>query len=436
MKQQKFECESCHHQFSKWQGICTSCRKWNTIIERGFNQEQPSNSSVPKKLSTIRNEKFTTIEFQCGKLTKLFNNRLSASALCLVFGEPGAGKSSLMSYVINSVGKTVLYISGEESIEQVGERLKRQGVSENKTYISNSTYIEDIEKIMGSEKFKFVIVDSIQTLRSKDNSKLSSQNEILLKLQTLAIDFEINIWIIGHVNKAGKIAGPKHLEHMVDVVLSFSKVSNSIRMLKAHKNRFAASDGNILFHIKDNGLSLFEVSSVDHTVDTPVIGRVHALDVQADQIGVCQIDSILKDEKKRKPTQLVVGENSKEINFLIEVLDHNLDLGISLYSVYLKKKKQYLNVENCDLAIMSSLILSKLKKKLNAPTLFFGEVDVSGKVDANLSSKQVSQLNQYLNSSGHFAVVPTRLEGEISANNAKFIENIRELPLLLPELAI
>ncbi len=434
MKQQKFECESCRYQFSKWQGMCTSCRKWNTIVERVLNQEHPQISNQPQKLSTIRADKFTKIEFICGKLSKLFNNKLSTSALCLVYGEPGAGKSSLMSYVINSLEKTVLYISGEESIEQVGERLKRQGVSESKAYISSSTYIEDIEKNLGSGGFKFVIIDSIQTLRSKDNSKLSSQNEILLKLQTLAIDHEINIWIIGHVNKAGKIAGPKHLEHMVDVVLSFSKISNNIRMLRAHKNRFAPSDSNILFNLNDSGLSLFEVSKVEQLSEEPVVGRVHALDIMADQIGVCQIDSILKDEKRRKPTQLVVGENSKEINFLIEVLDHNLDLGISLYSVYLKKKKQYLNVENCDLAIMSSLVLSKLKKKLKAPTLFFGEVDVSGKVDANISSQQINQLNQYLKNSKYFAVMPAKFKTENDDKNVRFVDNIRELPYLLKAL--
>ncbi|MEE2671180.1 MAG: AAA family ATPase [Bdellovibrionota bacterium] len=144
MKQQKFECESCRYQFSKWQGMCTSCRKWNTIVERVLNQEHPQISNQPQKLSTIQADKFTKVEFKCGKLSKLFNDKLSTSALCLVYGEPGAGKSSLMSYVINSVGRTVLYISGEESIEQVGERLKRQGVSESKAYITSSTYIEYI----------------------------------------------------------------------------------------------------------------------------------------------------------------------------------------------------------------------------------------------------------------------------------------------------
>ncbi|MCD8190881.1 MAG: DNA repair protein RadA [Clostridiales bacterium] len=265
-----FYCTSCGNEFPKWQGRCPACGSWNTIVEQPAESKKtasPSRSGLRQKAAPQRLADVTTSEelrFSTGmsELDRVLGGGAVQGSLVLVGGAPGIGKSTLMLQICNELCKqyTVLYVSGEESTRQIKLRSQRLGVTGETLYLLSETHLEDITDAVHQVKPNILIVDSIQTILTGSSDSLPGSvtqvKQCTMALMELAKGEGLTVFVIGHINKEGSIAGPKVLEHIVDCVLSFEGEQHlSYRILRATKNRFGATNEIGVFEMLDEGLA-------------------------------------------------------------------------------------------------------------------------------------------------------------------------------------
>lgn len=265
-----FYCTSCGNEFPKWQGKCPACGSWNTIVERPPESRSPVGNlrsaihahSGPQKIAEV--EMTEELRFFTGmsELDRVLGGGAVRGSLVLVGGAPGIGKSTLMLQICNELCKehTVLYVSGEESARQIKLRAQRLHVSGETLYVLSETKLGDIADAIRAVKPDLLIVDSIQTIMTDGSDSLPGSitqvKQCTMALMELAKGEGLTVFVIGHINKEGSIAGPKVLEHMVDCVLSFEGEQHlSYRILRATKNRFGATNEIGVFEMLDEGLS-------------------------------------------------------------------------------------------------------------------------------------------------------------------------------------
>lgn len=265
-----FYCTECGNETPKWQGRCSACGAWNTIIE------QPSTDAkkkaidgvttgirhIPRPITEI--EATDELRFHTGmnELDRVLGGGAVHGSLVLVGGAPGIGKSTLMLQICDNLCRfsKVLYVSGEESERQIKLRAQRLGVQSDALYLLSETNLEDIIAVVEQIKPDILIVDSIQTVYNGDSGaspgSVAQIKECTMTLMHLAKGMGVTVFVVGHINKEGSLAGPKVLEHMVDCVLHFEgEEHNSYRILRAAKNRFGATNEIGVFEMGDQGLS-------------------------------------------------------------------------------------------------------------------------------------------------------------------------------------
>lgn len=265
-----FYCTECGNESPKWQGRCTACGAWNTMVEH---TEKPAaaarvkatplgQSKKPQRISQVATD--CEIRFSTGmhELDRVLGGGAVAGSLVLVGGAPGIGKSTLLLQICNSLcrERSVLYVSGEESERQLKLRAQRLGVAPDELFILSETRLSDILEAVETLKPDILMIDSIQTLYNEENESspgsVSQVKDCTMTMMHLSKEQGITVFVVGHINKDGNIAGPKVLEHMVDCVLYFEGDSNSIyRMLRAAKNRFGSTNEIGVFEMMENGLA-------------------------------------------------------------------------------------------------------------------------------------------------------------------------------------
>ena len=248
-----FFCTSCGNETPKWVGRCPGCGAWNTLEEHIEKPVAPGRaksapvvvSRVPQKLTDVDTDSEIRFSTGMGELNRVLGGGAVSGSLVLVGGAPGIGKSTLLLQICNSLckGRSVLYVSGEESERQLKLRAIRLGVAPENLYILSETRLSDVLEAVEGSRPDILIVDSIQTLYNEDNDSspgsVSQVKDCTMSLMQLSKSQGITVFVVGHVNKDGNIAGPKVLEHMVDCVLYFEGDPNSsYRLLRAAKNRF------------------------------------------------------------------------------------------------------------------------------------------------------------------------------------------------------
>ena len=262
-----FYCTACGSETPKWQGKCSACGAWNTIeehIEHSSTKAKPASvglSKIPQKLQEIQHGSESRFDTGMGELDRVLGGGAVAGSLVLVSGAPGIGKSTLLLQICNSLcrGRSVLYVSGEESEHQLKMRAQRLHVAPDNLYVLSETGLDNILESVNSIKPDILIVDSIQTLYRDDNESapgsVSQVKDCTMSLLQLSKSSGITVFVVGHINKDGAIAGPKVLEHMVDCVLYFEGDPNSsYRLLRAAKNRFGSTNEIGVFEMSDTGL--------------------------------------------------------------------------------------------------------------------------------------------------------------------------------------
>jgi DNA repair protein RadA/Sms len=397
-----YVCQNCGAVSQRWQGKCDACGEWNTIIEEGaalgvggaaarrgaagrpFPLEDLSGASAPQP----------RIVTGIGELDRVAGGGFVAGSATLIGGEPGIGKSTLLIQACAALarrGGRVVYVSGEESTEQVRLRATRLGLAQTPVQLAAQTLVEDIVATLGSgDAPKFVIIDSIQTMWSDGiESAPGTVSQVRGSAQALirfAKSSGAAVILVGHVTKDGQIAGPRVVEHMVDAVLSFEgEGAHAFRVLRAAKNRFGPTDEIGVFEMTGAGLA--EVANPSALFlagrDGAAPGAAVFAGVEGARPVLVEIQALVAPSTLGTPRRAVVGWDSSRLAMVLAVLEAHAGLKLGQHDVYLNVAGGLRIAEPAaDLAAAAALVSSLIGVSLPHDAVYFGEIALSGAVRA------------------------------------------------------
>lgn len=406
-----FYCTDCGNETPRWQGQCPACGAWNTIVERPGEPKAKKSAAParhaafsgehrPRKMAEV--ETTAELRFATGmnELDRVLGGGAVKGSLVLVGGAPGIGKSTLMLQICDHLCKfaTVLYVSGEESERQIKLRAERLNVSGDKLYLYSQTNLDDITEAVNELNPDILIVDSIQTVYHDDASALpgsiSQIKECTAVLMQLAKNRGVTVFVIGHVNKEGSIAGPKILEHMVDCVLYFEGEEHmSHRILRAAKNRFGATNEIGVFEMQDAGLA--EVPNPSEMLlsgrPTEVPGTCVTCVMEGIRPVLAEVQALVTPTVFGNARRLSNGIDYNRAVLLLAVLEKRGGLLLGNCDCYLNViGGLFLNEPAADLAVMLALASSFRDKVVPSDLAAIGEAGLTGEL------RSVSSLSQRL----------------------------------------
>jgi DNA repair protein RadA/Sms len=394
-----FFCQNCGTQFAKWQGQCTSCKSWNTITEelvqkpdkkdwKTGNQSVPNRVSKPLKISEIDTTKTVRMDTTDGELNRVLGGGIVPGSLTLLGGEPGIGKSTLMLQISLKLPYKTLYVSGEESQNQIKLRAERIQPLNETCYILTETKTQHIFKQIEALQPDVVIIDSIQTLQSDyleaSAGSVSQIKECTSELIKFAKETATPVILIGHITKDGSIAGPKILEHMVDTVLQFEGDRNHVfRILRAHKNRFGSTHEMGIYEMLGTGLR--EVTNPSELLiskkDEALSGNAIAVTLEGVRPLLIEVQALVSTAVYGTPQRSATGFNAKRLNMLLAVLEKRAGFRLGAKDVFLNITGG-INVDDpaIDLAVVAAILSSNDDEALAKNVCFAGEVGLSGEI--------------------------------------------------------
>lgn len=396
----KYVCQSCGYETAKWLGKCPECTKWNTFVEE-IDQKSTKkevfiidkSSSKPVSINSIESkeeERFTT---DINELDRVLGGGIVKGSLVLVGGDPGIGKSTLLIQVSSNVanlGKTVLYITGEESESQIKMRAKRLGINSENLYIFAENNLSIIESYLESVNPELIILDSIQTVFSPEISSASGTvsqiKEGTSKFMKISKKMGISTFIVGHVTKEGSLAGPKLLEHMVDTVLYFEgERYNTYRLVRAVKNRFGSTNELGVFEMRDLGLVELDNPSKILISEKPkdVAGSVIISTVEGTRPMLLELQALVSPTSFGIPKRTSTGVDYNRVGMLLAVLEKRVGLQIQNQDVYINIVGGIkINEPSIDLGIAISVASSFRNIPIDEDIAVTGEVGLTGEVRA------------------------------------------------------
>ena len=390
-------CTSCGYETSKWMGKCPSCGEWNTISEHIVARESTSISarvasvpkSEPRKVQDI--EEGTTRRIDTGnrELNRVLGGGIVPGSLILLGGEPGIGKSTLsLQLALTDNNLTTLYVSGEESAEQIKMRATRIGIYNQECTIYPETLLENIVSQIEALHPDIVIIDSIQTMYTdlveSSPGSVTQVRECAATLLKVAKASGIAIFIIGHITKDGTIAGPKILEHIVDVVLQFEGDGNhTYRILRGIKNRFGATFEIGVFEMRDSGLK--EVDNPSEILLTHYDELLTGCSVGAAVDGLrpylIEVQALVSGAAYGTPQRSTTGFDQRRLNMLLAVLEKRVGMKMFQKDVFLNFAGGFKIADTgMDLAIVAAIISSYYDRALRQGVCCAGEIGLSGEV--------------------------------------------------------
>lgn len=403
-----FFCQNCGYEAAKWSGQCPACREWNTFAEepvapkqKGVSARRTGNRErkSPVSLKNITSADQERISTAIGELDQVLGGGIVPGSLVLVGGDPGIGKSTLLLQVCRHLAErlpSLLYISGEESLQQIKLRAARIGTFSDSLKFLCETNLADIEEIVLREQPRVVIIDSIQTMYQEDISSapgsVSQVREATGVLMRLAKEQNITIFIVGHVTKEGTVAGPRVLEHMVDTVLYFEGDRHaSYRILRSVKNRFGSTNEIGVFEMMESGLKEVKNPSEYMLSGKPegASGSVVACTMEGTRPMLLEIQALVCKTNFGLPRRTAAGIDYNRVNLLMAVLEKRLHLPLSSYDAYVNIAGGLrLNEPAMDLALVLAVISSFKDVPISDKTIVFGEVGLSGEVRAVSMAQQ------------------------------------------------
>ncbi|MCI6217683.1 MAG: DNA repair protein RadA [Helicobacter sp.] len=388
-----FECQHCGMRSSKWLGKCTNCGAWESFVEIKDKElkalQTTHTEALPiTQVQTENLEKFTSFE---PELDIVLGGGIVSGGLYLIGGSPGVGKSSLLlkisGYIAQNTQKKILYISGEESPSQIKARAQRLECVSEYLYLLNEIDLEQIKTHLLQENFMMCVVDSIQTLYSpaitSAPGSISQVREITFALMRLAKEYNITIFIIGHITKEGSIAGPRVLEHMVDCVLYFEgDPSRELRILRAFKNRFGATSDIGIFEFKNNGLvSAKNASKLFFSEKPSRAGSAISVLLEGSRALVIEIQALVSENNFGNPKRSCTGFDTNRLNMLLALLERKIEIPLNRYDVFINIAGGIkINETSADLAVIAAIISSFRNRPLSNKTAFIGEVSLIGDI--------------------------------------------------------
>lgn len=393
-----FFCQNCGTQYPQWVGQCKACGEWNTIVEELVEKKNKNTSSLTDK--KIKNTIYKIHEISSHgemriitgnqELDNLMGGGIVPGSVVLIGGEPGVGKSTLLLQISLHISKKVLYVSGEESSNQIKMRADRLGILNPDCYILTETSSQKIIKRAQELKPDIVVIDSIQTLYSSyiesSPGSISQIRECTSELIKYAKETSVPVFLIGHINKEGTIAGPKILEHMVDVVLQFEGDRNYIfRLLRANKNRYGSTSGLGIYEMFSSGLR--EVKNPSEILiskkEENLSGNAIGVTLEGLRPMLIEIQALVSTAVYGTPQRVTTGFDAKRLNMLLAVLEKRAGFHLGSKDVFLNITGG-IRVDDpaIDLAVISSILSSNEDISLPDNCLFTGEVGLSGEIRA------------------------------------------------------
>lgn len=389
----KFICQNCGYESYKWLGRCPGCDTWNSMVEERAERKPvlPAAGNRAVVLKDIPDQDIYRFNTGLGELDRVLGGGVVPGSLILLGGDPGIGKSTLLLQVaafLTSTGERVLYLSGEESLRQIRLRSMRLGIESNSLYLLNEQNIDLIEQYIKEIDPVLVIVDSIQTVYSSEISSIPGSivqlRECTARLTAIAKKREKAFFLIGHVTKEGNIAGPKVLEHMVDVVVSFEGDKNfAFRILRASKNRFGATDEIGLLEMSSQGLVEVEDPSgvflSSHKDDAS--GTAITASFEGSRPFLIEVQSLVTPAGPGYARRMASGIDQNRMALIIAVLEKRTPYNLTQSDVYLKVTGGvFLKDPSVDLGIAAAIISSYIDQPLPGDTVYVGEIGLTGQI--------------------------------------------------------
>jgi len=390
-----FFCQKCGTQTSKWMGKCPGCNEWNTLVEEVIQREKkggfsvPGKSSSPKVLSEITLLSHPRIPMKDPEFNRVLGNGLTPGSLTLIGGEPGIGKSTLLLQIaLEQTGVKTLYISGEESEQQIKMRADRIGVSHDNCFVLSETAIAVIFKQIALVQPEFVVIDSIQTLYAEEiestPGSISQIRECTAQLLKYAKETGVPVVLIGHITKDGAIAGPKVLEHMVDTVLQFEGDRNHVyRLLRSVKNRFGSTNEIGIYQMEGSGLRPVENPSeiLISNNDENLSGVAIAATQEGMRPMLVEVQALVSTAAYGTPQRSSTGFDLRRLNMLLAVLEKRCGFRLSIKDVFLNITGG-VRVDDpaIDLAVVSAVLSSNEDVPVKPNVCLAAEVGLSGEI--------------------------------------------------------
>jgi DNA repair protein RadA/Sms len=386
-----FVCSDCGNESMTWSGKCGFCGSWNTLKEfKPSSQKAGASAGVykaPTKLSDISKECKLRISTGLSEFDRVLGDGLIKGSLILFAGEPGIGKSTILSQLAGKVQNT-LYISAEESLNQIKARFDRLKISNTSLKLVVENDLSNIIKTLQEEKPELLIIDSIQTIASDEfpstAGSVTQVKECALKLQVVIKELEITTVLVGHVTKGGDVAGPRILEHLVDVVLYLEgERYHEGRILRGIKNRFGPTDEVGIFKITNEGLK--EVSNPSELflseMEENAPGNAVAVTLEGTRPILVEVQALVSATNFGYPRRTSSGYDLNRLNIIIALLNRRAGINLNSYDVYLNLTGGLkISEPALDLAVAMAITSSYKNKALPKQSCFYGELGLTGEI--------------------------------------------------------
>lgn len=440
----QYHCQACGSIAPKWTGQCPDCQAWNTLTEMAMVANKRSSNSVGyagqisdiKNLNEVISENFDRIDTRLAELDRVLGGGLVVGSVVLIGGDPGIGKSTLLLQCIANIAREekVLYVTGEESLQQVSMRAKRLGVGDLPMPLLAETEVDRIILTANKLKPKIMVIDSIQTIYTETlpgaPGVVSQVRESAQRLVQFSKQSGTALFLVGHVNKEGAIAGPRVLEHMVDTVLYFEGQSDQrYRLLRACKNRFGAVNELGIFAMTEQGLKGVSNPSaifLSKGIETGS-GSVVTVTWEGTRPMLIEVQALVDESKLANPRRVTVGYEPNRLAMLLAVLNRHCGLFMHDQDVFLNMVGGVkINETAADLSVLMAVISSFQNKKIDNKTIIFGEVGLGGEIrpaQAGLERIKEAQKHGF-----ERALVPlaNKPKKEIAGIEVKAVSNLKE----------
>lgn len=392
-----FFCSNCGNESPKWLGKCPACGEWNTYTEERMKVSKNARSLLPQskleshplKLSEIKQESLERLSMPSGELNRVLGGGLVPGSIILIGGEPGIGKSTLvLQNMIRIRSRKVLYVSGEESAQQLKMRAERLGVDGGECYIVCETSLEIIFQHINNSSPGIVVIDSIQTIASEALESAAGSvgqvRECAAALLKYAKESGVPVILIGHINKEGSIAGPKVLEHIVDAVLQFEGDRHYMyRILRSIKNRFGSTSEMGIYEMTQVGLR--EVANPSELLisdaEAVLSGSAVGVTIEGMRPLLVESQALVSTAAYGTAQRSVTGFDAKRMNMLLAVLEKRVGFKLALKDVFLNIAGGFkVNDPALDLAVISSILSSNVDMPISRSVCLTGEVGLSGEI--------------------------------------------------------
>lgn len=438
-----FYCTQCGNETPKWQGRCPACGAWNTIEEHiekptavGKVRSSPVGvSRIPKRLQEVDMDNEIRFTTGMNELDRVLGGGAVAGSLVLVGGAPGIGKSTLLLQICNCLcnGRRVLYVSGEESERQIKLRGDRLGVSPDDLFLLSETRLSDILEAVDQVKPQILIADSIQTLYNEENESspgsVSQVKDCTMSLMQLSKSQGITVFVVGHINKDGNIAGPKVLEHMVDCVLYFEGDPNSsYRLLRAAKNRFGSTNEIGVFEMLESGLAEVPNPSQMLLDGRPegASGTCVSCVMEGTRPVLAEVQALVAKTSFNVPRRAADGFDFNRAVLLMAVSEKRAGMKLSLFDVYINVIGGLrLDEPAADLSVVLAVASSYRDQPVSDDLVAIGEVGLTGEIRAvsNLSQR----LTEVARLGFHKCIIPRSGSDKVEIPKELTVYRVRNL---------